>query len=167
MENLRAQITKLYFKPLLTLVREASTSHQRHFSNNEIQASALLSIKTGGCPENCSYCPQSAHYKTKIEKQSLLEKDQVLEAALKAQSSGASRFCMGAAWREIKDGPDFNHVLDLVSSVHGLGLEVCCTLGMLTEKQALQLREAGLHFYNHNFLATFFSYCVYWIEFVL
>lgn len=150
MKYVRSEIAELYSRSLVNLVREASWSHQKHFVRNEIQASSLLSIKTGGCPENCAYCPQSAHYKTEVQKQAMLGKDQVLAAALKAQMSGASRFCMGAAWREVKDGPDFDHVLELVAAVRNTGLEVCCTLGMLTSKQALRLKEAGLHFYNHN-----------------
>lgn len=144
------EIKELYYKSLIHLTREASAIHSNHFSQNEIQASSLLSIKTGGCPENCSYCPQSAHHKTTIEKTPLMEKVAVLTAARNAQLAGASRFCMGAAWREIKDGPTFDHVLDLVSSVRNLGLETCCTLGMLTAKQAVRLKEAGLDFYNHN-----------------
>jgi biotin synthase len=144
------EIQEIYFKPLMQLVREASSVHSQFFREGEIQASSLLSIKTGGCPENCSYCPQSAHNKTGIEKQALLEKSQVVQHAQKAQALGASRFCMGAAWREVKDGPSFDHVLDLVSAVRALGLEVCCTLGMLTKPQADRLKEAGLQFYNHN-----------------
>jgi biotin synthase len=115
-----------------------------------VQASSLLSIKTGGCPENCSYCPQSAHYKTGVNRTLLMEKSAVMQAAEKAKSWGASRFCMGAAWREVKEGADFDRVLDLVKSIRSIGLEVCCTLGMLNLDQAKKLKEAGLHFYNHN-----------------
>jgi len=143
-------IENLYHRSLTLLVREASQIHQNHFPNAEIQASSLLSIKTGGCPENCTYCPQSAHYKTGVTKTKLLEIEDVLANATAAKNAGASRFCMGAAWREIKDGPEFDAVLEMVQEVSKLDLEVCCTLGMLTSKQAVQLKNAGLHFYNHN-----------------
>lgn len=145
-----AQIREVYCKPLHSLVREASHLHHSSFPQGEIQASALLSIKTGGCPENCAYCPQSAHYQTGVQKTKVLEISEVTTAALKAKESGATRFCMGAAWREVKDGPDFDHVLKLVETVKSLGLETCCTLGMVNEVQALRLKDAGLDFYNHN-----------------
>ena len=143
-------ISNLYRKNLAQLVEQAHAQHQKHFPHYEIQASSLLSIKTGGCPENCAYCPQSAHYETDIKKTKLMGTQEVSEAAKKAKQAGASRFCMGAAWRSIKNGPDFDHILHLVKEVRSLGLEVCCTLGMLNPSQASRLKEAGLDFYNHN-----------------
>jgi len=116
----------------------------------EVQRSTLLSIKTGGCSEDCKYCPQSVHNDTGLERHSFLPKKEVLEKAQQAKDEGSTRFCMGAAWRQVKDGKDFDHILDLVRGVSGLGMEVCCTLGMLTERQAAQLKEAGCHAYNHN-----------------
>lgn len=143
-------IEALYHRPLISLVQEASQVHKNHFPQLEIQASSLLSIKTGGCPENCSYCPQSAHYKTGVNKNKLLALEEVLSAAEKSKQAGATRFCMGAAWREVKSGPEFESVLEMVKEVSKLGLEVCCTLGMLAPEQARQLKNAGLNFYNHN-----------------
>lgn len=145
------KIEQIFNKSLINLVNDANYTHRGNFPNGEIQASSLLSIKTGGCPENCTYCPQSAHYSTGIERKSLLlNKEEVVRAALKAKEMGASRFCMGAAWREIRDGVEFDQVCELVTEVSNLNLEVCCTLGMLTETQARKLKSAGLDFYNHN-----------------
>jgi biotin synthase len=144
------EIQKIYHLPLITLVNEASHVHQEQFPKREIQASSLLSLKTGGCPENCSYCPQSAHYETGVKKSDHINKHEVLSAANMALESGASRFCMGAAWREVRDGQEFDQICDLVSEVSALGLEVCCTLGMLNIHQAQKLKKAGLNFYNHN-----------------
>lgn len=144
------EVAKIYAQPFPELLFRAQTIHREHFNPNEIQRSTLLSIKTGGCPENCKYCPQSAHYDTGVDKHKLLEKEVVLKEAQSAKDSGSTRFCMGAAWREIRYGEEFNQVLDLVREVHGLGLEVCCTLGMLNEDQAQQLKEAGCYAYNHN-----------------
>ncbi|MGD8281732.1 MAG: biotin synthase BioB, partial [Gemmatimonadota bacterium] len=121
-----------------------------HHETGEVQVCTLLSIKTGACPEDCAYCPQSARYQTDIEKHGVLPKDEVLAAARAAKQSGSTRFCMGAAWRCARDGKDFDHVLELVSGVADLGLEVCCTLGMLTDDQARRLKDAGLYAYNHN-----------------
>lgn len=143
-------IKKLYLKPLMDLVEQAHTEHQKHFDPNQIQASRLLSIKTGGCPENCSYCSQSARYKTNLKKEKLMDLEVVLLKAKEAKKEGATRLCMGAAWREIKDGRDFEQVLKMVSAVNDLGLEVCCTLGMLNLEQAKKLKQAGLYAYNHN-----------------
>ena len=143
-------IEKIFKRPLFSLVNEACSIHEKEFPNGKVQASSLLSIKTAGCPENCTYCPQSAHYNTGIEKSSLLGSDEVIKAALKAKEMGANRFCMGAAWREIRDGVEFDQVCELVKEVSKLNLEVCCTLGMLTEAQARKLKSAGLDFYNHN-----------------
>lgn len=144
------QALAIYNQPFPELIYDAQTIHREHFSPTEIQRSTLLSIKTGGCPENCKYCPQSAHYDTDVERQKLLDKNIVLKEAKEAQACGSTRFCMGAAWREIKDGKEFDQVIELVREVHGLGMEVCCTLGMLTEEQAVRLKEAGCHAYNHN-----------------
>jgi biotin synthase len=143
-------VSEIFHSSLMNLVSEANTIHRKNFPGNQVQASSLLSIKTGGCPENCSYCPQSAHYKTGVTKTKLMQKQEVIEAAESAQALGATRFCMGAAWREVRDGAEFDHVLELVSSVKSLGLEVCCTLGMLNDDQAVRLKQAGLEFYNHN-----------------
>jgi biotin synthase len=144
------ELQKLYHQPFPDLLFYAQCTHRHHFPGNTIQRSTLLSVKTGGCPENCAYCPQSAHYDTGIEKQGLLPTEYVVQKAKEAQADGSTRFCMGAAWREVKDGKDFDHVLTLVSSVHQLGMEVCCTLGMLSASQASRLKEAGCYAYNHN-----------------
>ena len=144
------QALSLYQKPLFELVYEAHTVHREFQPENQIQKCSLLSIKTGGCPEDCSYCPQSAHYKTDINKQGLMDLDEVRTALDEAKQQGAERFCMGAAWREIKEGPQFEQVLEMVRMVKGAGMEACVTLGMLNEKQAQRLKEAGLDAYNHN-----------------
>ncbi|MBX7205146.1 MAG: biotin synthase BioB [Bacteroidia bacterium] len=146
----REELQTIYNKPLLELVLEAANVHRQHHSFGEVQVSSLLSIKTGGCSEDCSYCPQAARYNTDVEVQPLMKTEEVLEAAQNAKAGGASRFCMGAAWREVRDNRDFDRVLDMVKEVNSLGLEVCCTLGMLTEQQAQKLADAGLYAYNHN-----------------
>lgn len=140
----------LYSQPFPDLIHQAHTTHRTHFNPLEVQRSTLLSVKTGGCPEDCAYCPQSAHYNTGVERHGVLPKEVVLAKAMQARESGSTRFCMGAAWREVKDGKDFDAILDLVREVRGAGLEVCCTLGMLTESQAKRLKEAGCYAYNHN-----------------
>ena len=144
------EILDIYNAPLLELIYKAADIHRKFHNPLEVQVSSLLSIKTGNCPEDCAYCPQSARYKTGIEAHSLLPLEKVLEAAKRAKKAGATRFCMGAAWREIKDGHEFEHVLEMVKSVNALGIEVCCTLGMLTKSQAKRLASAGLYAYNHN-----------------
>ncbi len=144
------EIRQNYHQPLFALLDQARDIHRKNFPSGEIQASSLLSIKTGGCPENCSYCPQSAHYKTETEKKPLLSKAAVIDAAVEAKEQGATRFCMGAAWRNIRNGDEFDRVLELVEAVNSTGLEVCCTLGMLTQEQAERLKQAGLYAYNHN-----------------
>lgn len=146
----REEVQSVYSEKLFSLVSRANEIHRRHFQEGKVQLSSLLSIKTGGCPENCSYCPQSAHFDTGIKRQKLLSTETVRDAAMQAKEKGATRFCMGAAWREIKDGAEFDQVLDLVREVKSTGLEVCCTLGMLTQSQASRLKEAGLYAYNHN-----------------
>ena len=134
----------------MELMYEAATVHRKHNDPNTVQVSTLLSIKTGGCPEDCGYCPQAARYHTDIEGNDLMSVSQVKAQALRAKASGSSRLCMGAAWRNVKDGEDFEQVLDMVRTVNSLDMEVCCTLGMVTENQAKRLAEAGLYAYNHN-----------------
>ena len=143
------QATSIFNLSLNEIIFEAQTTHRKHFSTNKVQISTLLSIKTGSCPENCSYCPQSAHYQTKVKKEPLMALEEVLIAAKKAKESGASRFCMGAAWRGPRD-EDLEQVCKMVAGVKKLGLETCATLGLLKDDQALKLKQAGLDFYNHN-----------------
>jgi biotin synthase len=144
------EIQHLYNTPLLELVFQAATIHRKYNDTAEVQVCTLLSIKTGGCTEDCGYCPQAARYNTGVGVQALLKKEVVMEYAQKAKDAGSTRFCMGAAWREVRDNKDFDLVLEMVKGVNGLGMEVCCTLGMLTEKQAQKLADAGLYAYNHN-----------------
>jgi biotin synthase len=146
----KEEIAEIYHSPLLDLVYRAATIHRENKDYSEVQISSLLSIKTGGCPEDCSYCPQAARYHTDLEVQALMSVEQVTDAAKKAKNAGASRLCMGAAWREVRDNRDFDKVIEMVSSVNALDMEVCCTLGMLTESQAQRLADAGLYSYNHN-----------------
>lgn len=143
-------LLELYNKPLLELVFEAATLHRAHHNPREVQMSSLLSIKTGGCPEDCSYCPQAARYNTGLNAHKLMDVEDVLEQAKNAKANGSSRLCMGAAWREVRDNRDFDKVVDMVKGVNDLDMEVCCTLGMLNEEQAKRLKEAGLFAYNHN-----------------
>jgi biotin synthase len=145
-----AEVKALYQLPLLELVHRAQTVHRAVWKDNTVQLAALLSIKTGGCAEDCAYCPQAARYDTGVKAERLMPVGEVLAAAKKAREAGATRFCMGAAWREVKDGPQFDAVLAMVRGVKAEGLEACCTLGMLTEAQAHQLKDAGLDAYNHN-----------------
>lgn len=146
----KEEIQEIYHKPLLQLVLEAADTHRQYHSFGEVQVSSLLSIKTGGCSEDCAYCPQAARYHTGVEVQALMKVNDVVEKAKEAKAGGASRFCMGAAWREVRDNRDFDRVLDMVREVNKLDMEVCCTLGMLTESQAAKLADAGLYAYNHN-----------------
>jgi biotin synthase len=145
-----AEVLAIYERPLLELVFQSAAVHRRFHDPAEVQVCKLISVKTGGCPEDCSYCAQSSRYQTGVESQSLLDREVVLGIARQARANGVSRVCMGAAWREVRDGSSFDRVLDLVKEVTGLGLEVCCTLGMLTEDQARRLEAAGLYAYNHN-----------------
>ena len=145
-----AEIKEIFEKPLLELVFTAAQVHRQFHTASEVQVCTLLSVKTGGCPEDCAYCPQAARYHTDIKVQALLNEDIVLANAQKAKDTGSTRFCMGAAWREVRDNRDFDRVLSMVSKVNDIGLEVCCTLGMLNEYQAQRLKEAGLYAYNHN-----------------
>jgi biotin synthase len=140
----------LHDMPLFELVDRARAVHRATHRSAEVQLCTLLSVKTGGCPEDCAYCPQSSHYETTVGPEKMLDEDAVLEAAARAKENGSTRFCMGAAWREVKDGPVFDRVLRMVRGVKGLGLEACCTLGMLTDDQARRLKEAGLDAYNPN-----------------
>lgn len=146
----KEEITAIYNRPFLDLVYEAATIHRENEDYAEVQISSLISIKTGGCAEDCAYCPQAARYHTDLDVQALMKVDQVVAAAQSAKAGGASRLCMGAAWREVRDNRDFDRVIDMVKAVNELDMEVCCTLGMLTEGQAQRLADAGLYAYNHN-----------------
>jgi biotin synthase len=144
------EIQEIYNKPLLELMYEAATVHRQHNQTGEVQVCTLLSVKTGGCTEDCAYCPQAARYNTGLKAHKLMDVNEVLAKANEAKASGSTRFCMGAAWREVRDNRDFDRVLEMVTEVNKIGLEVCCTMGMLTEDQAQKLKEAGLYAYNHN-----------------
>ncbi|MDA8018505.1 MAG: biotin synthase BioB [Thermoanaerobaculia bacterium] len=144
------EIRALHDLALTELLFRAQAVHRQHHAADEVQLCTLMSIKTGACPEDCAYCPQSARWNTELEVERLLDVDTVLDAARAARRAGSTRFCMGAAWRQVKDNTDFDSVLDMVRGVRDLGLEACCTLGMLTEEQAKKLADAGLTAYNHN-----------------
>jgi len=146
----REEIASIYNKPILNLIYEAATVHREFHDAQEVQVCTLLSVKTGGCPEDCAYCPQAARYHTNVKVEKLMEVGEVLEKAAEAKESGSTRFCMGAAWREVRDNRDFDKVIDMVKGVSAMGMEVCCTLGMLTNEQAKKLKDAGLYAYNHN-----------------
>ncbi len=146
----KEEISEIYNRPLLELMYQAATVHRAHHNTGEVQVCTLLSIKTGGCPEDCAYCPQSARYQTGLEAEKLMEPSTVISAAAKARAAGSTRFCMGAAWRDARKNKDFENVLTMVRGITAMGMEVCCTLGMLTDEQAAQLKEAGLYAYNHN-----------------
>lgn len=146
----KQEILDIYNKPLMELLYEAATHHRKYHDPNTVQVSTLLSIKTGSCPEDCGYCPQAARYHTDIEENDLMTVSHVKAQALRAKASGSSRVCMGAAWRNVRDGEEFDQVLEMVRTINKLDMEVCCTLGMLTENQAKRLAEAGLYAYNHN-----------------
>lgn len=146
----KEEISEIYNTPLLELIYEAQTIHREFHETGEVQVCTLLSIKTGGCSEDCSYCPQSARYNTGVNNEKLMPKEMIMAAAERAKDAGSTRFCMGAAWRSARQNKDFDEVLDVVSGVADLGLEVCATLGMLTDDQAAKLKEAGLYAYNHN-----------------
>ncbi len=146
----KEEILEIYNKPFMDLLYEAAAVHRMNHDPNTVQVSTLLSIKTGGCPEDCGYCPQAARYHTNIEGNDLMSINQVKAQALRAKTAGSSRVCLGAAWRNVKDGPEFDSVLEMVRTINKLDMEVCCTLGMITENQAQRLAEAGLYAYNHN-----------------
>ena len=144
------EVAAIYRTPALDLIFRAAEVHRAHHDPSAVQVCVLLSVKTGGCPEDCGYCPQAARYHTAVEAEPLMDVGAVLEAAARAKDSGASRFCMGAAWREVKDDARFDRVLEMIRGVKSLGMEACCTLGMVTEGQARRMKEAGLDAYNHN-----------------
>ena len=145
------EIVAIHDQPLLDLIAEANRIHRTHHDPSDVQRASLLSIKTGGCPEDCAYCPQSAHHKeVKLDRVDLMDADEVLALARRAKAAGADRFCMGAAWRQVRDGKEFDAVLGMVEGVRALGMEACVTLGMLNAAQAGRLKEAGLTAYNHN-----------------
>lgn len=155
LDNLRndwtvKEIEEIFNRPLLELVFDAAQVHKANNAYSEVQVSSLLSIKTGGCPEDCSYCPQAARYNTDVNVHKLMQVDEVIEKAKRAKAGGSSRLCMGAAWREVRDNRDFDRVIEMVKEVNALDMEVCCTLGMLTYDQAQKLADAGLYAYNHN-----------------
>jgi biotin synthase len=144
------EILTIYNTPFLELIYQAATVHRQYHKPEQIQVCKLISIKTGACPEDCGYCAQSSRYKTEVKPEALLQKATVMNIAKTAKESGVSRVCMGAAWREVRDNSQFEEVLDMVKDVTSMGLEVCCTLGMLTQNQAKRLEDAGLYAYNHN-----------------
>jgi len=144
------EISAIYNRPLLDLIFEAASVHRENNDYAEVQISSLISIKTGGCPEDCSYCPQAARYSTDVNVHGMMKLEEVTRAAQAAKDGGSSRLCMGAAWREVRDNRDFDKVLEMVKTVNGMDMEVCCTLGMLTYEQAQKLKDAGLFAYNHN-----------------
>ena len=146
----RDRVAALYGRGLLDLVYEAAGVHRRHHDSSAVQCASLLSVKTGGCPEDCAYCPQSAHYRTGVESSGLMSVPDVEAAAARARAGGADRFCIGAAWRQATDGPAFDQVIEMIGAVKALGLESCATLGMLDRGHAERLQEAGLDYYNHN-----------------
>ena len=144
------EVKEIYHSPVLELIVRAANVHKEYQATAEVQVCTLLSVKTGGCSEDCAYCPQAARYSTGVEAQKLMGYEEVIDKALIAKNAGSTRFCMGAAWRNVREGRDFDRVIDMVKGVNALGLEVCCTLGMLTEDQATRLKDAGLYAYNHN-----------------
>ncbi len=144
------ELQQLYAMPLLELIAKSNTLHNQFHKPNQVQVCSLISIKTGGCPEDCKYCAQSSRYQTSVSAQPMMQYETVLNEAKKAIERGATRVCLGAAWREVRDSKQFEEVLRMVKGITALGVEVCCTLGMLTEQQAKQLKKAGLYAYNHN-----------------
>jgi biotin synthase len=146
----KQELLDIYNQPLFDLLFQAQQVHRANQTANEVQVSSLISVKTGGCSEDCAYCPQSARYNTKVKVHKLMEVNEVMDIAKNAKDGGASRLCLGAAWREVRNNRDFDKVIDMVKGVNDIGMEVCCTLGMLSEEQAQRLAEAGLYAYNHN-----------------
>ena len=146
----KEEIADIYNTPLLELIYQAASVHRQYHDTAEVQVCTLLSVKTGGCSEDCAYCPQAARYNTGVTVQALMQTSEVMEYAAKAKAAGSTRFCMGAAWREVRDNRDFDRVIEMVKGVSTLGMEVCCTMGMLTGEQAARLYDAGLYAYNHN-----------------
>ena len=145
-----AEVAEIYRTPVLDLIFRAAEVHRKHHDPSHVQVCVLLSVKTGGCPEDCGYCPQAARYHTAVEAQPMMAVADVLTAARRAKDEGATRFCIGAAWREVRDNAQFDQVLEMVRGIKTLEMEACCTLGMLSEDQAKRLKEAGLDAYNHN-----------------
>ncbi len=141
---------ELYHSPMMDLMYQAATVHREYHNPNEVQMASLISIKTGGCPEDCGYCPQSVVHNTELEVQPMMGVKEVVGLAKNAKANGSSRVCMGAAWREVRDNRDFDKVVEMVQEINGMGMEVCATLGMMNEKQAERLKNAGLYAYNHN-----------------
>ncbi|MCG8474872.1 MAG: biotin synthase BioB [Cytophagales bacterium] len=146
----KEEIAEIYHKPIMELIFESAVMHREYHDPSEVQVCTLLSVKTGGCSEDCKYCAQSVRYDTDLKVERLMEVEKVLETAKQAKEAGSTRFCMGSAWKNVRDNRDFDHVLEMVKGVSAMGMEVCCTLGMLTEEQARKLKEAGLYAYNHN-----------------
>ena len=146
----RSEIAEIYNTPVLELIYKGASVHRKFHKTSEVQVCTLLSVKTGGCPEDCVYCPQAARYHTDVEASRLLKNEEIISKAKEAKESGSTRFCMGAAWREVRSGREFDRIVDAVKEINVMGLEVCCTLGMLTEEQAQRLKAAGLYAYNHN-----------------
>jgi biotin synthase len=146
----KKEIAEIYHTPLLELVGEAFEIHKKYFQIGDIQKSRLFSIKTGSCPEDCSYCSQSSHYKTELKKEKVFDVKMIIEDANKAKAEGADRYCMGAAWKAVKDGEEFENVKKMISEVKNVGLETCATLGMISLKNAVELKKSGLDYYNHN-----------------
>lgn len=144
------ELKEMYDMPVLDLVFKAAQVHRQYHDSKQVQISSLVSIKTGGCPEDCSYCPQAARYNTDVNTHKLMDVDVVVDQAKKAKAAGSSRMCLGAAWREVRNNRDFDNVLEMVREINGMDMEVCCTLGMLSEEQAQRLADAGLYAYNHN-----------------
>lgn len=144
------EISEIYHTPLLELVHRAGTIHKKYHKPSEIQVCSLISIKTGGCPEDCKYCPQSSHYQTNVDAQPLMKQEDVVAMAKRAIANGATRICLGAAWREVRDNKHFDDILEIIKTLTNMGVEVCVTLGMLKEHQAKKLADAGLYAYNHN-----------------
>ena len=144
------EVHEIYFTPILELIIRATAVQKKYHATGEVQVCTLLSVKTGGCSEDCAYCPQAARFDTGVDAEKMLSYEEVILKALDAKNGGSTRFCMGAAWRNVRDNSDFDKVIDMVKGVNALGLEVCCTLGMLTEEQAKRLKDAGLYAYNHN-----------------
>lgn len=144
------EIREIYFSPVLQLILRGAEVHKKYQATGEVQVCTLLSVKTGGCSEDCAYCPQAARYSTGVNAHKMMTYEEVIGKALEAKNEGSTRFCMGAAWRDVRNNSDFDKVIDMVKGVNTLGLEVCCTLGMLTEEQAARLKDAGLYAYNHN-----------------
>src|SRR5579859_4673825 len=144
------EVREIYSSPVLELILRGAAMHKKYQATGEVQVCTLLSVKTGGCPEDCAYCPQASRYHTDVKVHRLMDVEEVLQKALEAKEAGSTRFCMGAAWREVRDNRDFDKVIDMVKGVSTMGMEVCCTLGMLSPEQAKKLKDAGLYAYNHN-----------------